>query len=87
MFVASHVALWALSGIPVYLSTVGIDHRPERVLDRLLGDVDVAEGPDEHRDGTAIFLAEYTFDLRAFYLRQPSQAFGSSSKGRTSTGP
>jgi predicted metal-binding membrane protein len=25
MFVASYVALWALSGIPVYLSTVGID--------------------------------------------------------------
>ena len=41
-----------------------LDGRGERLLDRLLGDVDVAEGPDQHRDGAAVLLTEDILDLR-----------------------
>src|SRR5205823_11110645 len=53
------------------------DRRQERVLHRLLGDVDVAEEPDEHRDGAAVLLSENLLDV--------DQCLASL-KGRTSIG-
>src|SRR5262249_26215677 len=55
-----------------------LDGDHERVLDRLLGGVDVSEQTDQYRDGAAVFLAKDTLDLR------PQEA--SSRNGRTSIG-
>ena len=62
-----------------------LDRGDEGVLDRLLGEVDVAEDADQDGDRAAVFLAEDTFDLRRVggHGAQPSV---SSWKGRTSTG-
>jgi len=37
----------------------------ERILNRLLGDVDVAEVAHQDRDGAAVLFAKHTFDLRS----------------------
>src|SRR5919109_990556 len=41
-----------------------LHRRGEGVLDRLLGDVDVAEDADQDRDRAAVLLAEHPLDLR-----------------------
>ncbi len=41
----------------------------ERILDRLLGEVDVAELARQHGHGAAVLLAEHTLDLRGGQLR------------------
>ena len=52
---------WRQSGVGPLL------HRNrERVLDCLLGNVDVTEGSNQYRNGAAVLFAEYTFDLGAF---------------------
>ena len=58
------------------------DRRGERVLDRLLGDVDVAEDADQDRHRAAVLLAEDTLDLRGC----GAQYSASSWNGRTSIG-
>src|SRR5207302_2087884 len=61
--------------------------RREGVLNRILGDIDVTEDPDQDRHGTTVFRAEHTLDLRC---RDSRHAYGQSSvsswNGRTSTG-
>ena len=62
----------------------------ERLLDRLLGDVDVPEAADQGGGGRAGLLAEHLRQLRRPDRRatgHPAQASGSSWKGRTSTLP
>src|SRR6185503_13066609 len=43
-----------------------LDRDGECVLDRLLGDVDVAEDADQDRDRASVLLAEDTLDLRGW---------------------
>ena len=49
-----------LSGTP--RSGHDLERRDERLLDRLLGEVEVAEDADERRDGPPLFLAEQAVD-------------------------
>jgi hypothetical protein len=59
----------------------------ERVLDRFLGDVDVAEDADQDRHGASVLLAEHTLDVRnldAGHARD--QPLGVSWNERTSIG-
>jgi RNA polymerase sigma-70 factor (ECF subfamily) len=64
-----------------------LERRRERVLHRLLGRVDVAAQSHQHRDDTAVLLAEDALDLRRsdrrHAARQPST---SPRNGRTSIG-
>jgi hypothetical protein len=63
------------------------DRRGERVLDRLLGDVDVTEDADQDGHRATVLLAEHTLDLRGGQGRHAGyQPSGSSWNGRTSTG-
>ena len=59
----------------------------ERLLDRLLGDVDVAEEADQGGDRSAGLAAEDPLDLGGVHGRRSSGRLGSSWNGRTSTGP
>ena len=61
--------------------------RGERVLDGLLGDVDVAEDPDQDGDRPAVLLAEDPLDLGGGTGRHArAQSPGSPWNGRTSIG-
>src|SRR3984893_12118157 len=59
----------------------------ERVLDGLLGNVDVAEDPNKDGDGSTVLLAEYMFNLGGCEARRAwYQSSASSWNGRTSIG-
>src|ERR1700686_5371719 len=59
----------------------------ERVLDGLLGNIDVAEDPDQDGDGATVLLAGYIFNLGSCEARRAwDQASASSWNGRTSIG-
>lgn len=59
----------------------------ERVLDGLLGNVDIAEDPDQDGDGATVLLAEYMFNLGGSEARRAwYQSSASSWNGRTSIG-
>ena len=58
----------------------------ERVLDRLLGDVDVAEDADQDGDRAAVLLAEDPLDLGRREGRHARATAASLWNGRTSIG-
>src|SRR5690606_15718488 len=61
----------------------------ERLLDRVLGDIDVAEDADQYRDRTAVLRPEDVGDLGrrgGTHEGQSSEGRSSDWNGRTSTG-